>query len=87
MVNWYLRKKGDVLFNDAFNTFYLQLYGIGHMVMKRLDSERGNQLPPLHGLLFAPFSLNISYKHSIHPGYMPETENIYNLWEQFFNYS
>ena len=26
------RKDGNVLFNDALNTFYLQLYGVGHMV-------------------------------------------------------
>ena len=26
------RKEGNVLFNDAFNTFYLRLYGVGHMV-------------------------------------------------------
>ena len=26
------RKKGNVLFNNAFNTFYLQLYGVRHMV-------------------------------------------------------
>ena len=26
------RKEGNVLFNDALNTFYLWLYGIGHMV-------------------------------------------------------
>ena len=26
------RKEGSVLFNDAFNTFYLRLYGIRHMV-------------------------------------------------------
>ena len=25
-------KEGNVLFNDAFNTFYLRLYGIRHMV-------------------------------------------------------
>ena len=25
-------KEGNVLFNDALNTFYLQLYGITHMV-------------------------------------------------------
>ena len=24
-----LRKEGNVLFNDALNTFYLQLYGVG----------------------------------------------------------
>ena len=26
------RKEGNVLFNDALNTLYLQIYGIGHMV-------------------------------------------------------
>ena len=41
--------EGNVLFNDTLNTFYLRLYGIGHMVK---DSERGNLLPP-HGLLFS----------------------------------
>ena len=25
-------RKGNVLFNDALNTFYLRVYGIGHMV-------------------------------------------------------
>ena len=45
------RKEGNVLFNDALNTFYLRLYGVGHMVKDHLDSERGNPLPP-HGLLF-----------------------------------
>ena len=45
------RKEGNVLFNDALNTFYLRLYGIRHMVKDHSDSERGNPLPP-HGLLF-----------------------------------
>ena len=45
------RKEGNVLFNHALNTFYLQLYGVGHMVKDHSDSERGNLLP-LHGLLF-----------------------------------
>ena len=44
-------KEGNVLFNDALNTFHLRLYGIRHMVKDHLDSERGNLLPP-HGLLF-----------------------------------
>ena len=44
------RKEGNVLFNDTLNTFYLWLYGIGHMVKDHSDSERGNPLPP-HGLL------------------------------------
>ena len=45
-------KEGNVLFNDALNTFYLQLYGIRHMVKDHSVSERGNLLPP-HGLLFS----------------------------------
>ena len=45
-----LYKEGNVLFNDALNTFYLQLYGIRHMVKDHSDSERGNPLPP-HGSL------------------------------------
>ena len=45
------RKEGNVLFNDALNTFYLWLYSIRHMVEDHYDSERGNLLPP-HGLLF-----------------------------------
>ena len=45
------RKEGNILFNDALNTFYLQLYGVGHMVKDHSDSERGNPLPP-HGYSF-----------------------------------
>ena len=41
-------KEGNVLFNDALNTFYLWLYGIIHIV----KDYSGNLLPPLHGLLF-----------------------------------
>ena len=44
-------KEGNVLFNDALNTFYLWLYGVGHTVDDHSDSERGNLLLP-HGLLF-----------------------------------
>ena len=43
--------EGNVLFNDALNTFYLLLYGIRHMVKDHSGSERGNPLPP-HGLVF-----------------------------------
>ena len=32
------RKEGNVLFNDALNTFYLRLYGVGHMVKDQSDS-------------------------------------------------
>ena len=45
------RKEGNVLFNDALNTFYLRLYGVRHMVKNHSDSERGNSLSP-HRLLF-----------------------------------
>ena len=45
------RKKGNVLFNNALNTFYLWLYGIRHMVKHHSDSERGNTLLS-HELLF-----------------------------------
>ena len=53
------RKEGNVLFNDALNTFYLRSYGVGHMVKNHSDCERGNPLPP-HGLL-----LPISSKGSV----------------------
>ena len=53
------RKEGSkFLFNDALNTFYLRLYGVGHMVKDHSDSERGYPLPP-HRLL-----LSISSKGS-----------------------
>ena len=50
--NWHSchwRKEGNVLFNNALNTFYLRLYGVRHMVKDH--SERGNPLLP-HGQLF-----------------------------------
>ena len=34
------RKEGNVLFIDALNTFYLWLYGVGHMVKDNSDRER-----------------------------------------------
>ena len=34
------KEEGNVLFNDALNTFYLRLYGVGYMVEYHLDSER-----------------------------------------------
>ena len=46
-----LNEEGNVLFNDTLNTFYLQLYGVRHMVKDHTDNERGNQLLP-HRLLF-----------------------------------
>ena len=58
------RKEGNVLFNDALNTFYLRLYGVRHMVKDHSDSEKGNPLPP-HGLLF-PISSKSSLYASSH---------------------
>ena len=43
-------KEGNVLFNDALNTFYLRLYGVRHMVKDHSDRERRNLLSS-HGLL------------------------------------
>ena len=45
------RTEGNVLLNDTLNTFYLQLYGIRHMVKDHRDNERETLLLP-HGLLF-----------------------------------
>ena len=45
--------EGNISFNDAFYTFHLRLYGVRHMVKYHSDSERGNPLSPLHGLLFS----------------------------------
>ena len=53
------RKEGNVLFNDALNTFYLRLYGVRYMVKDHSDSETGNPLLP-HGLLF-PISTKGSF--------------------------
>ena len=44
-------QEGNVLFNDALNTFYLRLYDVRHMVKNHSDSEGEYPLPP-HGLLF-----------------------------------
>ena len=47
----YREKERNVLFNDTLNTFYLRLYGVGHMVKDHSDSEKGNLLPPYRLLL------------------------------------
>ena len=56
-------KEGNVLFNDALNTFYLRLYGVRHMVKDHSDSERGNPLPA-HRLLFPISSKGSLYASS-----------------------
>ena len=52
-----LRKKGNALFNDTLSTFYLRIYGIGHMVKDHSDSEKGKLKLPLHVLF--PISIII----------------------------
>ena len=46
------RKEGNVLFNDALNTFYLKLYGVGHMVKDHSDSAREETRCPNTGYSF-----------------------------------
>ena len=58
-------KEGNVLFNDALNTFYLWLYDIELMVKDHSDSKTGNLLPPLHWLLFPVYQQVFFYMH--HP--------------------
>ena len=67
-------KEGNVLFNEALNTFYLWLYGVIHMVKDRSDFEGGNPLPP-HGLLF-PISSKGSFICTI-----PQTDYRMCVWE------
>ena len=52
-------KEGNVLLNDALNTFYLWLYGVRHMAKDHSDSERGNLLPPY--MLLVPISSKGSF--------------------------
>ena len=67
-----LENKGDekegrkCLYNDALNTFYLWLYGVGHMVKDHSVREE-TRYSPLHGLLFlisskVSFVSNISHR-------------------------
>ena len=67
------RKEGNVLFNDALNTFYLRIYGVRHMVKGHSDSEKGN---PCHHigysfrltarvLLYAPSHIQDSTYHGL----------------------
>ena len=40
-------KEGNILFNDALNTFNVRLYRVRHMVTDHSDSEMGNPLPQI----------------------------------------
>ena len=55
------RKEGNILFNDALNTFYLRLYGVGHMV-----KDMGYSLRlAARVLLYAPSHREDSTYHSL----------------------
>ena len=48
-----------ILFNDALNTIYLRLFGVGHTDTDYSDNERGNPLSSFmssiaRGLLYPP---------------------------------
>ena len=53
------------------STFYLQLYGVRHMVKDHSDTEKGNPLPP-HRLLLSiiihslDYSCHVTKHHSMH---------------------
>ena len=51
MDGWKKEKKegSKCVFNDALNTFYLQLFVIGHMVKDHSDSKTQNLLLLIHG--------------------------------------
>ena len=76
-------KEGNVLFNDALNTFYLRLYGVRHMVKDHSDSERGNPLPP-HGLLF-PISSKGSFICTIPDRIAHTMPLLYQSWSTGWN--
>ena len=50
------------------NTFYLRLYGVGHMVKHHSDSERGNPLPP-HATAFVTPVVKLEWEIAqwVHP--------------------
>ena len=51
----FIGKQGNVL----ENTFYLRLYGVGHMIKNHSDNERGNPLPPF--MLLFPIISNVPF--------------------------
>ena len=59
----YVRKEGNVLFNDALNTLYLRLYGVRHMVKDHSDSERGNHMGYIFRLAARVLLYASSHRH------------------------
>ena len=50
--NTLIRKEGNVYLMMHSTHLILRLYGVGHIVKDHSVSEKGNPLPPVHGLLF-----------------------------------
>ena len=62
----YLIEGRNVLFNDTLNTFYLRLYGVGHMVKDHSDSYMGYSFRlAARVLLYAPSRRQDSTYHSL----------------------
>ena len=78
------RKEGNVLFNDALNTFYLRLYGVRHMDKDHSDSEKGNPLPP-HRLLFPINSMGSFICTIIQTGYNIPRPLLHHSWSTGWN--
>ena len=41
-----VRKEGNVIFNDALSTFYLRLYGVGHIMVYNHSDREETRKPP-----------------------------------------
>ena len=86
-VNWKtinIRKEGNVLFNDALNTFYLRLYGVRHMAKDHSASEQGNPMPT-HRLLFLISSKGSFICTMPQTGYHIPRSLLYQSWSTDWN--
>ena len=79
-----MKKEGNVLFNDAPNTFYLRLYGVRHMVEDDSGSEKGNPLLP-NGLLFLISSKGSFICTIPQTGYHIPRPLLYQSWSTGWN--
>ena len=48
----YLEEK-HIILHPPLTFYIIRLYSVGHMAKDHFDNQRGNPLPPLHGLLFS----------------------------------
>ena len=55
-------RKEMVYLTTHSTRFHLRLYGVGFMAKGRVYSERGNPLPPLHGLILSDYQQVKDYK-------------------------